>query len=323
MKQLHVWCWVMALALSAGAAEHTDRLHHVLSRLQTMSHGPATSQAWDAAMAELDAVTQQALGAGDLDAVVQAQSVKAMALADMRRDLPAALAVLQKARKQYGRETLPSVRRLFVQEADVFGRMGDQEAVRRVIEEFRENPNYDPQAYPYSVTTNGQPTISVVRPSAGAADSTSVTAMQVARARAAFSPGGLFPAFSLPDNQGGFAALEEYRGRYLLIDFWQQGWLPWERDLAYLVSVYTRYQPMGFEILGVPLARDTGAALEYAAARGLPWRQAQGGAALARQLSIFGEASNYLVDPDGVIVAVNLRGPELAAVLREQLGKRP
>lgn len=317
-RLLVIFC--LLLAGTAGAQYQTPELKALLSRLQAMSHGTFTEQEWRDVITQLDDYAARAEREDAYGVVVQARSIKAMVLADMRRDYPAALRVLDDALEKYGRHKLPEVKRLYVQKAEVYGKMGDEAGVRRTIEAFRNSPHYDPMEYPYAVGEGRNTPLTLVRPTARGADSVSVTAMEVARGRARFAPGNLFPVFSLTDSMGRPVNLEDLRGQVVLIDFWQQGWTPWRRDLEYLKSTYHRYQGAGFHVVGIALDRDTAAAQAFAGAHNLPWTLVYGDTALARQLGIFGEAANYLVDRNGMIIGQNLRGADLALAVQRALG---
>ena len=312
---------LLAIA-TAASARNAPELNRVLSRLQAMSHGTFTQAEWQETMRELDTVTAEAVRAGQRDLAVQALAVKAMAVADMQRDVPGALRVLQEAKNQYAQEKLPSVRRLFIQEADYHGRLGDAAAVRRTIEEFRANPNFDPVEYPVELYDGRNTPMRVVRPSAAGQDSLSVTAMQVARERARFAPGGFFPNFNWTDAAGQAGSLEALRGRVVLVDFWHPGWTPWVRDLGNLKRTHEAYRRLGFEVVGVSLERNADAARAFAARERLPWTLVLGEQELPRQLGLFGESANFLIDQNGIIIGRNLRGSELAQALQRALGAR-
>lgn len=318
MRRFVVLMTVLVLAAGAARAEFKAELNQLLSRFQAMSHGTFNPQEWQSVLNDLDAVATRAQRNGDLDAVVQARAIKAMVLADMRNDIPAALAVLEQAKTEYGQRTLPSVKRLYVQQAELYSRQGDGEAVNRVIEEFRTNPNYDPHSYDFAVGEGRDTPVTLVRPTARGADSVSVTAMELARDRARFAPGNLFPNFNLTDGQGGALGLADYRGKVLLVDFWSPGWTPWQRDVAYQVSLYNRYHPQGLEVVGIALGPAATARATADQLR-LPWRQVYDERKLTRELGIFGEATNFLLDQNGVIIGRNLRGAELAAAVKRAL----
>lgn len=310
-------CVLLAFA-TASASDFDGELRKLLSKLQAMSHGSPEPSEWQAVMSQLDVVRAQAQQEGDVDAVVQALAIKALVLSDVRGDIPAALAVLEQAKKDYGQRKLPSVKRLYVQQADLYSRQGNAEAVNKVIAEFRENPNFDPHDYSVFIGEGRNTPMTIVRPTARGADSISITAMEQARERARFAPGNLFPAFSINDGQGGLVQLADYRGKVVLLDFWMPGWTPWERDLEYMTSVYRRYKPVGMEVIGIALG-NAAAAQGFATQKQLPWKQVYGETSLARQLGIFGEATNFLLDKNGMIIGRNLRGAELAAAVQRAL----
>ncbi len=312
---------LLGCALTAAAQTYPE-LNRTLSRLQALSHNVHSEAEWADTLRELEATADDARRDGQLDLVVQARAVKAMALADMKRDLPAALEVIEETKRAYGHQMLPSVKRLFVQQAEYLGRLGDAEGVRRVIEEFRGNPNYDPVAYPVQLHEGRNTPMTILRPGARGADSVSVTAMEVARERARYSPGNLFPELAWTDGAGRAARLRDLRGKVVLVDFWHQDWTPWRRDLDLLMKTYAGYRRLGFEVVGVALDRDAAAARAFAARLGLPWPLVYGETELPRQLGLFGESANFLLDANGMILARNLRGSELTQAIRKALDVR-
>ncbi|MCZ7592158.1 MAG: TlpA family protein disulfide reductase [Kiritimatiellae bacterium] len=307
---------------SSTFAQYATELAPVLSRLQSLSHGVYTKAEWDQAMQELDAVDQKAADAGDLELVVQSRAIKAMAIADMKRDPREALRVLDETRKQYGGQKIPAMRRVFVQQADYYGRLGDAAGVQRVMEEFRKNPNYDATQYPVELYEGRDTPMLITRPFAAGSDSISVTSMEVARERTQFAPGNLFPDLAWTDASGASGSIESLRGKVVLVDFWQQAWTPWSRDLNNLRGTYARYHDLGFEVVGVALDRDAEAARAFAQQQQMAWPLVLGQPELARRLRLFGEASNFLVDQNGVIVARNVRGADLPALLQRLLSIR-
>lgn len=307
---------------SPASAQYAAELAPVLSRLQSLSHGVYTKAEWDQAMQELEAVDRKAADAGDFELVVQSRAIKAMAIADMKRDPREALRVLDETRRQYGRKKIPAMRRIFVQQADYYGRLGDAAGVQRVMEAFRKNPNYDAREYPVKLYEGRNTPMLITRPAAAGSESISVTAMEVARERTQFAPGNLFPDLTWTDAAGAIGSIEALRGKVVLVDFWQQAWTPWSRDLNNLRRTYARYHNLGFEIVGVALDRDAGVARAFARQQQMAWPLVFGQPELARQLRLFGEAANFLVDQNGVIIARNVRGADLPALLQKALSIR-
>lgn len=321
MKSIVALSLLSAAICAAEPPALPSDLNRVLSRVQSLGHGTPTEAEWAAAQADLDRLVGEAEQAGRWNDALEATLVKAMMMADMRRDPTAALAILKQARERYGSRQLPAMRKVYVREAQAYGALGDDAAVRRVMEAYKASPSYDPEFYPYVAHEGHNTPISIVRPGAEASDSTALTAMRVARQQSRFVAGSLFPAFTLTDASGRERSLENYRGKVLLVDFWVRGWTPWQRDLENLRNLHRRYQKSGFEVLGVCLEPGAQDVAEFAARQGLSWPQVPDGAALTRQLGIFGTSANFLINQEGQIIARDVRGADLATFVRRAVGE--
>ena len=327
MNVLRKTGWVLAsalLVLAAPAAAPSGggirTRQELLSRLEAMGHGYHTQAEWDALFADVERLSQNSARAGDWNSLVELQVIKATVFSDMLRDHEQALAILQDARQRYGHLQAPALRKVFVRMADVYARLGDEAAINRLIAEFKTSAVYDAERYPYSGGKGRGVPLVLTRPSAAGEGSVSVSMMEQARRRARFAPGRAMPDFEAAGRLGGSLRLSDYRGRVVLVDFWMRGWEPWRRDLPNLVSLYRSHHASGFEIVGFNLERSAGDLDAFLAAYSMEWPQAVGDAALCGKLGVHGEAANFLVDRNGVIVGTNLRGSELARALRAALG---
>lgn len=144
-------------------------------------------------------------------------------------------------------------------------------------------------------------------------------------------PGRTAPPFSVELLDGGGTVTDaEFRGRYLLLDFWATWCGPCLAEMETLHAVHERFAGPKFEILSLSFDRAAG---DVAAFRGrkwpLPWKNAyvQGGFqnALAKAYEVSGIPKPVLLGPDGRIVAVgsSLRGPRLFTTLETSLGGAP
>lgn len=127
--------------------------------------------------------------------------------------------------------------------------------------------------------------------------------------------------FAQADSNGVDIALESFKGQYVLIDFWASWCGPCRQENPKVVALYNDYHEQGFEILGVSFDTDRAKWLDAIDADGLTWPQVsdlEGWQNAAGQ--VYGVRSiphTVLLDPNGVIIAKNLRGEELREKLEE------
>ena len=139
--------------------------------------------------------------------------------------------------------------------------------------------------------------------------------------------GMIAPAFEGPTLDSTTVRLADYRGKYVLIDFWGTWCGPCLGEIPFLLEAYEAYPRSTFDILAV--ANDEVEALRtFVEEEGLPWAQIvqQEKSASTREIlrsyRITGYPTTFLLDPDGVIIAREgeLRGEFLGKTLAKFLG---
>ena len=131
------------------------------------------------------------------------------------------------------------------------------------------------------------------------------------------------PDFEQPDVSGKKLSLSQFKGKYILLDFWASWCKPCRAENPNLVEVYRKFKEKGLEIISVSLdgVGQKKAWTNAIQADGLTWLQVsdlkawQNSAALIYGIKAIPE--NFLIDPTGKIIAKNLRGKELNGTLSD------
>ena len=137
--------------------------------------------------------------------------------------------------------------------------------------------------------------------------------------------GSIAPDFTQNDATGKPVALSSFKGKYVLIDFWASWCGPCRQENPNLVRVYNKYKNKKFTILGVSLDKPDAKNNWLAAIKndGLVWTQVSdlkfwnNEAAMLYHISAI--PANFLLDPEGRIIARDLRGADLEKKLSEIL----
>jgi len=125
----------------------------------------------------------------------------------------------------------------------------------------------------------------------------------------------LAPEFSQVDTLGKLVKLSDFKGKYVLIDFWASWCAPCRAENPNVVKVYNKYHDKGFEILGISLDENKESWLAAIHADELKWAHVsdlKGWAnAVALDYGVKSVPANYLIDKEGRIIAKGLRGEDL------------
>lgn len=117
--------------------------------------------------------------------------------------------------------------------------------------------------------------------------------------------------------------LSDYRGKYVLVDFWASWCMPCRKENPNLVRIYNTYKGKGFDILGVSLDNNPGSWMRAIEEDKLTWTNVSDLKAWSSDLiinyRIKAIPSSVVLDPQGKIIAKNLRSKELEDLLKSTL----
>ena len=137
------------------------------------------------------------------------------------------------------------------------------------------------------------------------------------------SIGQPFTDFEQFDMDGKTHRLSEYvgQGRWVLVDFWASWCGPCRAEMPNVVEAYNKYHARGFDVVGISYDNDKDKWVQAVADLGMAWTQLsdlKGWENVSAEIyGIRGIPANLLIDPEGNIVARDLRGEDLQKKLAE------
>ncbi|MDB5229417.1 MAG: AhpC/TSA family protein [Chitinophagaceae bacterium] len=134
--------------------------------------------------------------------------------------------------------------------------------------------------------------------------------------------GKMAPEIQQKNEAGQAVSLSGFKGKYVLVEFWASWCGPCRKENPALLATYQKYHSKGFDIFGISVDTDKNSWLNAVKKDGLEWvntadLQDSDHNPAAKMYAVSGIPTSWLVDPNGKIVAKNLRGQALENKLAE------
>lgn len=133
------------------------------------------------------------------------------------------------------------------------------------------------------------------------------------------------PEFASTGLDGKLIKLADYKGKYVMLDFWASWCGPCRQENPNVVKQYAAYKDKGLNILGVSLDEDKAAWQDAIGHDKLTWNHVSDlqkfDGATEKLYHIEAIPSNFIIDPQGTIVAKNVTGAELEVFLNKTFNK--
>lgn len=131
------------------------------------------------------------------------------------------------------------------------------------------------------------------------------------------------PDFSGETPEGKKLKLSDFKGKYVLVDFWASWCGPCRNENPNVVKAWNEHKNKNFTIIGISLDSNKENWMKAIQKDGLTWNHISElvgwQSVIARNYHVEEIPTNFLVDPSGNIVAMNLRGDALSEKLQEVL----
>ncbi len=130
--------------------------------------------------------------------------------------------------------------------------------------------------------------------------------------------------FTQNDTSGKAISLSSFKGKYVLVDFWASWCKPCRMENPNVVKNYNKYKDKNFTVIGVSLDQQKDSWVQAIKKDGLGWNHVSDlqywNNAVAQLYRIQSIPGNFLVDPNGKIIAKDLHGEDLGMTLQKFIG---
>ncbi len=127
--------------------------------------------------------------------------------------------------------------------------------------------------------------------------------------------------FSATDLDGNGITLQDYRGKVVLLNFWEIGCGFCREEIPNIKKVYNTYKSKGFDVIGVSLDKDEVLLRNYLNENGIRWKQIYSEKGdegpLVKKFKITSLPTPWLIDRNGILISTDARGIALEKLVEE------
>ena len=137
--------------------------------------------------------------------------------------------------------------------------------------------------------------------------------------------GELAPPLEAKTLNGTPIKLNDYRGKYVLLDFWATWCGPCLQDIPRLQEVYEEFgRDKRFVMISLSIDEKVGELRNFVETKKLPWIQTilETEGKVTQAYGIEAIPATFLISPDGKVIAKDIRGEKIKEAVRKALGDR-
>lgn len=144
-------------------------------------------------------------------------------------------------------------------------------------------------------------------------------------ANQSFGVGAQAYDFTLPTIDGKEISLKDYAGKYVFLDFWASWCGPCRREVPFVKELHRKFGGKQLEVIGISVDRDGKKWRDAVRELGMKWTQCcdleEWNSIVARRYNVQAVPRTVLIDSQGKVAAIDLRGKQLIEEVEKILKK--